>query len=302
MYSLIQQIEQQVLDVNRENLSGFLASIIQKNVSADTWNWLKQQSLQTNHPTAFNSAFSMMPRKTGKKMVSLSKEDERVANQLLAGSKITGWSIDRLCRVWLLMHLDAVDREEYKKRVENLFRAADMNELIALYSSLPLLAYGEMWSLRCAEGIRSNIDDVLQAIMCNNPYPSAYLDQAAWNQMVLKAFFTNKPVNQIIGLDDRRNPELASILVDYAHERYAAQRTVNPQLWRCVSPYINEANFMEIIKLLQSKNEVENEAGALACWHSNYSPAKDLLAQHPDLKGRIKKGELTWQTIASKPY
>lgn len=297
-----QQIEQQALDVEREQLSNLLASIIQKHVPADTWNWFKQQSLQTNNPTAFNAAFAIMPRKLGKKAFSLSEEDERVLNQLVPGFKITDWSIDRLCRVWLLMHLNTIDREEYKKRVENLFRAADMNELIALYSSLPLLAYGEMWSMRCAEGMRSNIDDVLHAIICNNPYPSAYLGQSAWNQLVLKAFFTNKPIDQIIGLDDRTNTELATILIDYAHERYAAHRTVNPQLWRCVSPYINKANFMEVIKLLQSKNEAENEAGALACWHSNYLPAKDLLTQYPDLKERIGRAELTWQSIAFKPY
>ena len=63
-----------------------------------------------------------------------------------------------------------------------------MNELVALYSALPLLAYPEAWVHRCTEGIRSNIGPVLEAIMIANPYPSENLSEAAWNQVVLKAF------------------------------------------------------------------------------------------------------------------
>ena len=76
--------------------------------------------------------------------------------------------------------------------------------------------------------------------MCNNPYPAENLNEAAWNQMVLKAFFTEKPIDQIIGLDERANERLARTLSDYAHERWAAHRSVNPLLWRCVAPFINE--------------------------------------------------------------
>ncbi len=38
----------------------------------------------------------------------------------------------------------------------------------------------------------------------------------AWNQLVLKAFFTEKPIQQIIGLDERANEKLASTAYDFA--------------------------------------------------------------------------------------
>src|SRR5699024_3254500 len=120
--------------------------------------------------------------------------------------------------------VDPADKDTYFRIIENLFLAAEMSELVALYSSLPLLAYPELWTKRCAEGIRSNIGSVLESIMYQNPYPAENLNQAAWNQLVLKAFFTDKAVNNIYGLEERANSELASILSDYAHERWAAHR------------------------------------------------------------------------------
>jgi hypothetical protein len=200
----------------------------------------------------------------------------------------------------LLLQLNAGDKEHYVQSIENLFRAAEVNELVALYSALPVLAYPERWTKRCAEGIRSNIGDVLLAIMCNNPYPSENLDEAAWNQMVLKAFFTEKPIHQIIGLDNRANRELANILSDYAHERWAAHRPVYPQLWRCVGPFINEKIFPDIKRITFSEYTIEREAAALACWHSSYPPARDLLDKNSELKAAIESGELSWDSLAGK--
>jgi len=112
-----------------------------------------------------------------------------------------------------------------------------MNELVALYSSLPVLAYPEEWKMLCADGIRSNIATVLEAIMLDNPYPAAYLDEAAWNQMVLKAFFTEKDIDRIVGLNQRNNKQLAATLFDYAQERIAADREVNNKLWSLVEKF-----------------------------------------------------------------
>jgi hypothetical protein len=195
------------------------------------------------------------------------------------------------------LQLDPTGREQYLKSIENLFLAAEMNELVALYSALPVLAYPEMWIKRCAEGIRSNIGDVLQAIMYDNPYPAKYLPEAAWNQLVLKAFFTEKSIPRIMGLDQRSNRELANILSDYAHERWAAHRPVHPQLWRFMSGHLDEKIFPDIQKIATSENISEKQAAALVCYQSNYPPAKKILDQLPDLQTAIKNGRLTWASV-----
>jgi hypothetical protein len=140
----------------------------------------------------------------------------------------------------LLIEYKEADKDKYFKTLETLFSVAEMNEQVALYSALPLLPYPELWVKRCAEGIRSNIGTVLEAIMYNNPYPAENLNEAAWNQMILKAFFTEKQIEKIYSLDDRANEELARILIDYAKERYAAGREVNAMLWYLVKKFVSE--------------------------------------------------------------
>lgn len=280
-----------------DQLNQLITDTISNHVTADAFTWLRGKSAIAK-PTELYAAFAAIPRITGKKPIPSDNGLQDQLSTIRTGFTITNWSVDRLARVWLLMQLDATDKEKYFQTISNLFVAADVNEQVALYSSLPVLAYPELWTSRCSEGIRSNIADVLTAIMCNNPYPSENLDEAAWNQLVLKAFFTEKPIEQIVGLDFRRNEKLALTLIDYAHERWAAHRPVNPQLWRLVGPYINESSINDIKKVFASKNEIEREAAALACVGSNYAPAKQLVP--PNLAKSISAGELTWNILAEK--
>jgi hypothetical protein len=196
------------------------------------------------------------------------------------------------------MHFPSGDKTTYTRAIENLFLNAEMSEQVALYSSLPLLAFPELWRKRCAEGIRSNIGQVLESIICNNPYPAEQLDEAAWNQLVLKGIFTEKPVLEIYGLEKRANQRLADSLSDYAHERWAAHRPVNPLLWICVSHFINEKIFADIEKIFSSGNVTEREAAALVCYESNYPDARKLLEQNNELKSRIERGDISWNSVA----
>jgi hypothetical protein len=247
----------------------------------------------------FNVAFVAMPRKTGKGMVKIPMEKEADLRDVREGIQLVGWSADRLARVWLLMQLNAEVREKYVATIENLFLNGEMSELVALYSSLPLLAYPDAWKKRCAEGIRNNIGLVLESVICNNPYPSEQLDEAAWNQMVLKAIFTEKPLLAIAGLERRMNPSLAVALTDYAHERWAAHRPVTPLLWICVAPYLNKSNFADIRRLFSSEDPLERYAAALVCYNNSYEQARRLLDEHADLKNEAGRGKITWLSIAT---
>jgi hypothetical protein len=281
-----------------DSLKTSIQDVLVQNVSQDVWAWLLERAGFSGNNMHFYRAFTWIPRKTGNGLVILSQEQKEHIESVRHGFSIERWPVDRLCRVWLLLQLNTADKEQYVTTIENLFSGAEMNELVALYAALPVLAYPEQWRRRCAEGIRSNIGSVLETIMCGNPYPCEQLDEAAWNQMVLKAFFTEKPVHRIIGLDDRANQELANILSDYAHERWAASRPVNPQLWRCVGKFINERIFPDIQRIAGSENMMEREAAALACKDSPYPPAKELFSRNSEFKSAIERGELTWDVLA----
>jgi hypothetical protein len=283
---------------NHDHLKTIFASIIRENTASDAYLWLNEKIASLQTVNQFSTTFVAIPRRTGKSVVKLTKDESREIAGIRPNLILKDWTIDRLARVWLLLHADASDREKYFRNIESLFLTAEVNELVALYSALPLLAYQEKWTARCSEGIRNNIGDVLKVIMCNNPYPSENLNEAAWNQMVLKAFFTEKPVEEIIGLDERANERLAKTLSDYAHERWAAHRNVNPLLWRCVGPFINEQIFPDIQKLFDSENKIERDAAVLAIHYSNYSPAKKMVTEND--RYEIESGKLSWELIAEK--
>lgn len=294
--------EQAVFAYDVKKLEATLAGVIQRHASADAWNWLQEKASQIaqGESASFNVAFSAMPRKTGKQPVAVTEAEAFTIQSIRPGFTIRHWSIDRLSRVWLILHLEPSDRARYIQAIERLFPTAEMGEQVALYSALPVLAYPEAWRARCAEGIRSNIADVLEAIMCDNPYPAENLDEPAWNQLVLKAIFTEKPIHRIIGLDARANQSLADTLSDYAHERWAAHRRVLPMLWRCVGNFVNDRIFPDIQRIATSEITAEREAAALTCAQSSYEPARTLAKTNPELSAILQSG-ITWNTFAQKP-
>ncbi|MCY7422498.1 MAG: EboA domain-containing protein [Chitinophagaceae bacterium] len=277
-----------------------LTTIIEKNITAETMQWLNQQATliqQEETAAKLNLAFVFIPRKTGHSPVKISEGEAAEISKLVHGFSINGWTIDRLCRVWLLQQISSTSKAAYCQKIEGLFKTADMNEQTALYSSLSFFDYPEEWQKRCSEGIRSNIGNVLEAIMYNNPYAAKYLNDKAWNQLVLKAFFTEKNINRIVGLDERSNKELAVTLLDYANERWAAHRQVNPQLWRLIANFIDDTSLPHFKKLLESEDEKENLAAALTLYPSQYPTAKELLDQYPELVKQLQQQKLSWNTI-----
>ncbi len=278
-----------------------LAEIIFQQLDEQTGTWLKEKGIAVKTESTANQlylSFAVLPRKTGKHIVALSPEQGKSIETDASGFAIKEWSIDRLSRVWLLLQINSSDKEVYFRKIEQLFLTAEMNELVALYSALPLLAYPESWKHRCTEGIRSNIAIVLEAIMYENPYPEKWLDENEWNQMVLKAFFTDKNIDRITGIDRRANASLANTLFDYAHERWQAGRKVNPQLWRLVRKFINQETFADLQKLYNEGNGVEKKAAVLACSQSEFEPAKQFANQAPEII--IVKTQTTWSSLITE--
>jgi hypothetical protein len=286
-----------MFDYDAERLRALIIEVTRSNVNDEAWTWLSDKliSLDTK---AINSAFAMMPRKTGKLPIIITTEQEAEIETLKPGFSLEGWNADKLARTCLILHIDSSDKGKYFNTIDNLFLAAEIQELVALYSSLSLFAWPKEWKMRCAEGIRSNIGLVLEAIMYHNPYPTIYLDEKAWNQLVLKAFFTDKDLNKIGGLDERANAELAATLNDYAHERWAANRSINPHLWRLMTNFIDGKLLDDLNRLFQNGNLRDRQAAALTVFYSDFPPAKLLLTGYPELLKAIQNKELNWSNLA----
>lgn len=218
-----------------KKLNDFFLQVLKNNLSNEAIEWLQQKTaliVAEDKSVQLHLCFAHLPRIASKNTIQINGQETQQISELLPGFVINNWTLDKLSRVWLLMQLPSDNRETYVRKINSLFSAAEMNEQVALYSALPLYAYPEEWISRCEEGVRSNIGTVLEAIMYHNPYPAKFLSQPAWNQLVLKAFFTEKDVSQIVGLNERVNDALTATLEDYIQERLAANRTVAPEIYQ----------------------------------------------------------------------
>ncbi len=273
------------MDVGTEEITAgdAVADVLKSHLSADDWQWLLaavQQIASDAQATSVARIFTSLPRyiRSGNTHTSISLDQEcQGPNQLPL--VVDNWPVVRLARVWMLMIIPRLIQEDYVQLIERLFKYGDMEELIALYTALPAYHYPAAWQSRCKEGIRSNIEPVRHAVMVHNPYPSRFLDEAAWNQLVLKAFFTDEDIPNIMGLSERNNPRLAQALTDYAYERYAAKRDINPMLWILVGPFMEERAYDLMERILnESTAPLERQAIAYAFKHNSFGRALEYAA------------------------
>lgn len=224
-------------------------------------NWLVEQKSLTGKALAL--AFVKVPRFTSKKIIE--------------SGEFSGWPLDQLVRVDLLINLDEAN-------LSILFETAEMQEAVALTKALPFLLNPSSLLLRATDAVRSNMGPVFDAIAFGNTYPKDFFNESAWNQLVLKCIFNDKAIHQIIGLNERANQALADTLSDFAHERWSAGRRVPSQVWRLVPQFMNETLRADIEKLAQSENsrdvlaaslvkqEVQNPSSTQGLWHELEKP------------------------------
>ena len=115
--------------------------------------------------------------------------------------------------------------------------------------------------------------------------------------MVLKALFIDSQLWPIQGLDQRANAELASILCDYAHERWAAKRPVTPELWRCVGPFATGSMVDDLYRVISSDDVLEQQAGLLALLSAPGIDKQELRNKHAALLTLIDQGNVSWDSI-----
>jgi hypothetical protein len=276
-----------------------LGTWVQRQIPVDQWQWLTERAA-AGAATTDKDIFitlGLIPRRLGRADIDLGPADLEEAEAACPGWDPRGWSVDGAARVMVLLQTIA-QADGFPEKFQRLCRTADVAEAIAFYRGLALYPNPERLEPVAAEGLRSSITAIFEAVAHDNPYPQRYFDEHRWNHMVLKALFNGSALAPIEGLDKRANPELALMLRDYAHERWAADRAVSPELWRCIGPFATSPDVLtDLIRVLRSDNARERAAGALALAASPADEASRLLATAPDLRSQIDAGGLTWNTL-----
>ncbi|SMO72858.1 EboA domain-containing protein [Fodinibius sediminis] len=286
--------------INFSTLRSTIHTWLENRLSSEALTWITETSEKLEMGTEdweFFASFSGVPQKTGKELLELSEQEGKQAENLRRGWQPEHWSVDQLGRTYLVLSIANKGKDDFLDILEKTFISSDMNEAIALYQSLPVLPHPEDLTKRAAEGIRSNITSVFNAVALRNPYPADFMDDGAWNQVVLKALFVESPLYLIDGIDRRANEKLAGMLADYAHERWAADRSVSPELWRPVGPFAKGDTIDDLKKVLTHDDELQQQAAVLALSASPSDQAQALLDEHPETVDKVKEAGIDWNTI-----
>lgn len=278
-----------------------LESWLERQLDAGASGWLREQLgriAKGSGTTDLHKTLGLAPRRLGKADLALTPADLQAADAARAGWDPTGWTVDEAARIVALLRF-AESAADFPKAFTAICRTADVGEAVALYRGLPLYAEPERLDWQVGEGLRTSMRAVFEAIAHKSPYPREHFSQERWNHMVLKALFIGSTLHPIQGLDERANAELAAILSDYAHERWAAGRPVTPELWRCLGPFAAGGMMDDLRRLAASTERLERQAAALALSASRDDAAPRLLDGMPDLADDLKAGRLTWATVSA---
>lgn len=185
------------------------------------------------------------------------------AAELLEGWDPERWSLSDAARAALVLAHPGLAGEGGPELVEELFRYADVGELVALYRALAHLPEPGRFAWRAREGARTNMRSVFEAACCDTPYPWRWFDDLAWRQALLKALFVGAPLARVFGVDRRLSPELARMALDYADERRSAGRAVPPELWVCLGPHGGPRGLASLERELDAGDAVARAGAAL---------------------------------------
>jgi hypothetical protein len=285
-------------------LDGFLAladAWIARTADAAGITWFREAVDKVVHAAddrALGAAIGLAPRKLGRADLALTSADGARAADLRPGFDPHDWSIDQLARVALMAASHEGDDAAFATRFDGFCATAEVNELIALARGLPIYPGARLLEPRAREAVRSGMKPVFEAVAHRNPYPREIFAEDPWNHMVVKALFIGSSLWPIQGLDQRANPHLARMLVDFAHERWAAGRTVSPELWRCVAPHADAQGIAALRQAFDAGGDKDRLAVALAVERMEAAGLLPLRDEIERLRVRLADERIAWRDLA----
>ena len=274
-----------------------LKTYLDSALDASSRRWLEDRLENILEPPTARELFmtyTLTARKIPEKALDWKKEDGFPGAYL----HLQQPDLQELVRIYILATVLESKPDYFIPKVAKLIEVADTGELVTFLKFLPLLPENDAFKAPAVEALRTNIATVFDAIALDNPYPADHFNEQQWNQMYLKAAFMQRDLLRILRISDRANAALSRIISDYAHERWAASRTVDPLIWQPVGPFVEGALLKDMERLLQSEDPLEQKAGYLCCLSADGPDAKALIAGHP-LKNLYEKSPFDWEDITA---
>lgn len=246
-----------------------------------TGNWLTSKLAASPEAPSFYLTFGLIGKKIANIPAQIGQKTEALFKAINPDFSADQFRLDELCRLLLLLHLDSDRNHEL---ISTLIGSSDRKEQITIFKSLQYLENAGDFTMEMIDGLRTNMVDVFDAISQYNSFPVRFFHSGAWNQMVLKSIFMERPIYKIQGVDAKRNQKLADTLHDFVHERWSAGRNVHPELWRLVCGFENEHLIADMISLSEKGTELEKTAVRRALFDSELLEAKNWCQKNAALK------------------
>lgn len=277
--------------------SDAIYEVLKINASQEALDWLHNRIVGLTTTASAKDLFMSYSLLAAKfhKTALLAYDDQ--SDDTVSYLKAHGADLLQIARIYLLSKVLETNPGFYTKEVAKIIEVADTTELETFLRYLTILPESESFKHAAVEALRTNISIIFDAITLNNPYPALYFNDQQWNQMYLKAAFMERDLSMIQSVDERANADLTRIISDYAHERWAASRRIDPMFWRPVSKFLDDTLLMDMERLLNSEDPIENKAGALCCYYAEDKGAAALLEKHGELKEQVASNVITWNTL-----
>ncbi len=273
-----------------------LISVIRDNLDTETIDWLLEKLeviLISDSAKDLYLTYTLIAAKVSVRTDIVYQKDTALIGYLKAQEA----NLHQIVRIFLLAKVLEEKPAYFTAKVANLIQVADTGELVTFLKFLVWLPNPKTFNQTAVEALRTNISQVFMAIALHNPYPEKFFNEQQWNQMYLKAAFMQLDLGAIIGVDERANEDLARIISDYAHERWAASRDIDPLFWRPVGKFLKGTLKEDMKRLLSSQNLLENKAGVLCCCRSEDLELRELMGQHPEIMNLVSNDRLTWENF-----
>jgi hypothetical protein len=191
-------------------------SALEQRVTPEALDWLREAVTEVEaDPAAVRSRFPMAGRKVGRAPLDPDADPDDVH----------ATTIDDAARTLLLV----APGDRVQAELADLYRFGDAAERRGLLRALPYLPVGDGAMEIVDDAIRTNDTRLVAAAL--GPYATQHLDDAAYDQAVLKCVFIGVPIAPLDGLPRRATAETARMLAAFVHERVAAGRDIPAEVW-----------------------------------------------------------------------
>ena len=224
---------------------------LDQRVAPEALAWVREAVAEIEaDPAAIRTRFAMAGRKAGRGPLDGGADPDDVH----------AWTIDDAARTLMLIALG-----DHPEELPDLYRFGDAAERRGLLRALPYLQTSGDAMAIVDDAIRTNDTRLVAAAL--GPWATQHLDDAAYDQAVLKCVFIGVPIAPLDGLPARATPETARMLAAFVHERVAAGRDVPAEVWDVIDRHPPAAELAAIEAERSSEFEDRRQAAERALRH-----------------------------------